>query len=109
MSKGIKELSEAVRFICSLASVAVDAAADGKITIGDARHLIPLLTTVPTALDGLDEAIEEAKDLSSEELAEVVAAAKEAFDLENDVTEELVEDAIDVALKLYAIIAKIRG
>jgi hypothetical protein len=109
MSKGTKELSEAVRFICSLASVAVDAAADGRITIGDASRLIPLLATVPTALDGLDEAIEEAKDLSSEELAEVTEAAKEAFDLENDVTEELVEDAVDVVLKLYSIIQKIRG
>jgi hypothetical protein len=109
MSKGVKELSEAVRFVCSLASVAVDAADDGKLTLGDATKLLPLLYTVPTALDGLDEAIAEAKDLSSDEMAEVISAAKEALDFENDVTEEIVEEAVDVALKLYSIIAKLRA
>lgn len=109
MSKGVKELSEAVRFVCSLASVAVDAAADGQVTLGDATKLLPLLYTVPTALDGLDEAVSEAKDLSSDELAEIIAAAKEALDFENDATEAVVEEAIDVALKLYSLISKIRG
>jgi len=42
-------------------------------------------------------------------LAEIIAAAKEALDFENDATEAVVEEAIDVALKLYSLISKIRG
>lgn len=106
---GIKELSEAVSFMCSLASAISDAAADGKVTVADAVKLMPVLYKLPSALDGLDEVVNEAKDLSSEELAELSALVKEQLDLEDDELEAVCEEAVDCVLKLYSLALKVRG
>lgn len=106
---GTKELGEAVKFICALASAAVDAAADGKVTLADASRVVPLLYHLPSALDGLDEAIVEAKDLSSEELDEILQIAKDALDFEDEDLEEVCEEAVDCVLKFYALVQRIRG
>lgn len=108
-AKGIKELGEAVRFMCSLASAVSDAAADGKATLADAARLVPVLYKLPSALDGLSEAVEEARDLSQEELDELSAMVKEELDLEDDELEAIVEEAVDSCLKLYSLALKIRG
>lgn len=104
---GTKELGEAVKFVCALASAVVDSAADGKLNLADATRVMPLLYKLPVAIDGFDEAIEEAKDLSREELLEIVAIAKDSLDFEDDDLEEICEDAIDVVLKLYGLVQKL--
>lgn len=106
---GTKELGEAVKFVCALASGVAEAAADGKVTLGDAAHLVPILYQLPSALDGLDLAVDEAKDLSAEELAELSQVVKDTLDFDNDELEEVCEEAVDCVLKLYALVQKIRG
>lgn len=106
---GTKELGEAVKFVCALASGIADAVADGKATLGDAAHLVPVLYQLPSALDGLDLAVEEAKDLSADELAELSQVIKDTLDFEDDELEETCEEAVDCVLKLYALVQKIRG
>lgn len=108
-AKGTKELGEAVKFLCSLASAIADAAADGKATLSDAVKLVPVLYQLPSALDGLDEAVMEAKDLSHEELEEIMAIVRDSLDFENDELEELCEEAVDCVLKLYSLVLKMRG
>lgn len=106
---GTKELGEAVKFVCSLANAISAAAADGKPTLSDAQYLVPVLYQVPSALDGLDLAVDEAKDLSTEELAELSQVVKDTLDFDNDHLEEICEEAVDTVLKLYALVQKIRG
>ena len=106
---GTKELGEAVKFMCALASAVSDAAADGKATLADAARLAPVLYKLPSALDGLSEAIEEAKDLSAEELDELSKMIKDELDLEDDDLEAVCEEAVDCCLKLYSLALKIKG
>jgi len=106
---GTKELGEAVKFMCALASAVSDAAADGKATLADAARLAPVLYKLPSALDGLSEAIEEAKDLSAEELDELSKMIKDELDLEDDNLEAVCEEAVDCCLKLYSLALKIKG
>lgn len=106
---GTKELGEAVAFVCSLASAISDAAADGKATASDAIKLMPVLYKLPSALDGLDEVVTEARDLSGEELAELSALVKEQLDLEDDDLEAVCEEAVDCVLKLYSLALKVRS
>jgi hypothetical protein len=106
---GTKELGEAVKFMCALASAVSDAAADGKPTLADAARLAPVLYKLPSALDGLSEAIEEAKDLSAEELDELSKMIKDELDLEDDNLEAICEEAVDCCLKLYSLALKIKG
>ena len=35
----VKELSEAVEFVCALVAAVVEASDDGKITLGDTKHI----------------------------------------------------------------------
>jgi gamma-glutamyl phosphate reductase len=106
---GTKELGEAVKFMCALASAVSDAAADGKATLADAARLAPVLYKLPSALDGLSEAIEEAKDLSAEEMDELSKMIKDELDLEDDNLEAICEEAVDCCLKLYSLVLKIKG
>lgn len=105
---GTKELGEVVKFVCSLASAAAEAAKDGKVTLSDAVHLMPLLYALPSAIDGWDDLIIESTDLDEAELDELSALVKESLDLPNDDIEEACEEAIDCAIKMYSIVQKLR-
>jgi len=102
-----KELSEAVEFVCALVGAIAESAEDGKISIGDAAHLVPLLYKLPSALDGLSDVV--FSDLSESELAAVAAKVKGALDLKDDKVEAIIEDVIDITLELYALVQKLRA
>jgi hypothetical protein len=106
---GIKELSDVVKFVGTLVSSVAEAAADGKGTIGDVAHVVPVLYSLPSAIDGLDEAVVEAKDLSADELSELAVVVKDALDLPDDKVESAVEELVDIALKLYGVVAKLKA
>jgi hypothetical protein len=108
MEKGTKELGEVLKFVCALANGIGEAAKDGEVSLGDATHLIPLLYKLPSAVDGLGELPAEAKDLSGDEIAALAAMVKDELDLPQDKIEMAVEEGIDVALKLYALVVKLR-
>lgn len=103
----VKELSEVVEFVCALAGALAAAADDGKISIVDVRHLAPLLYKFPSAIDGLGDIT--LADLSQEDLDSVADKVKEALDLKNDRVEAAIEDAIDIALQIYALVKKLRA
>ena len=103
----IKELSEVVEFVCSLANVVGTAAEDGKITIGDATHLIPLLYKLPSAVDGIAEI--SFADLSLSDLELINKKIRDNLDLPSEKVELAVEEALEIALKLYTLVQKLRS
>ena len=103
----VKELSEAVEFVCALVAAVVEASDDGKITLGDTKHLISLMYKLPSAVDGLGEIVLD--DLSAEDLDMISDKIKDSLDLKNDKLEVAIEGAIDIALQLYALVQKVRG
>lgn len=105
----VKELKEVLGFICALANGIGEAAKDGQVSLGDATHLVPLLYKLPSAANGIDKIPEEAKDLSQDEIDELVKYIKDELDLPQDKVEMAVEEGLDVALKLYALVQKLKA
>jgi hypothetical protein len=103
----IKELSEAVLFVTSLASAVADAAEDGRFTLVDGLHLMPVLNKLPSAIDGLGDI--SVAELSQEDVEKLVEQVKAELDLPSDTIESCIEDSFDIALKIYALVKKIRG
>jgi hypothetical protein len=109
MEKGTKELGEVLKFVCALANGIGEAAKDGEISLGDATHLIPLMYKLPAAVDGIAELPAEASDLSGDEIAALVAMIKDELDLPQDKVEMAVEEGLDLALRLYSLVQKLRA
>lgn len=105
---GIKELSDVVKFVCSLVSAVADAAEDGKATVGDVTHLMPVLYNLPSAVDGFDMALEEVKDLTEDELQDLSVLIKKHLELPDEKVEEAVEELVDICLKLYSVVKKLQ-
>lgn len=103
----VKEISEAVEFVCALANAVGEAAEDGKITMGDAAHLIPLLYKLPSAVEGLSDV--SFADLSLSDLEALNAKVKESLDLPDDKVEFAIEEAFDISLKLYNLVQNLRA
>jgi hypothetical protein len=103
----VKEISEAVEFVCALANAVGEAAEDGKITMGDAAHLIPLLYKLPSAVEGLSDV--SFADLSLSDLEALNAKVKESLDLPADKVECAIEEAFDISLKLYNLVQNLRA
>jgi len=103
----VKELSEAAEFVCSLAVAISEATDDGKITLGDTKHLIGLMYKLPSAIDGLNDLV--LADISVEDLEAVSEKIKGTLELKNDKLEIAVEGAVDIAIQLYALVQKIRA
>ena len=103
----VKELSEAVEFVCALAVSVAEAAEDGRITLGDTRHLIGLMYKLPSAVDGLGDIV--LADLSLEDMEVISEKVKSSLDLKNDKVEMAIEGAIDLTLQLYNLVQKLRA
>ena len=103
----VKELSEAAKFVCAVANAIAEAASDGKISLADATHLVPLMYKLPAAVDGLNEIV--LADLGLDELTLIVADVKEALDLPNDKAEAIAECSCEVAVKLYELALKFKA
>lgn len=97
---GIKEISEVVKFVCAVANA---------IGVGDAAHLVPLLYKLPSAVDGIGEIPDEMKDLSQDEIDEIVKMVKDELDLPQDKIEMAIEESIAIAVQLYALVVKLKA
>lgn len=106
---GIKEISEVVKFICAVANTIGEAAKDGEVSVGDAAHLIPLLYKLPSAVDGIAEIANEARDLSQDELDQIAAMVKDELDLPQDKVESAIEDALSIGVQIYALVVKLKA
>jgi hypothetical protein len=106
---GVKEISEVVKFVCSLANAIGEAAKDGEISLSDAAHIVPLLYKLPSAVEGIAEIADEAKDLSQDEVDELVKMIKDELDLPQEKVESGIEDALSIAVQIYALVIKLKA
>lgn len=95
---GIQQTKEMVAFAMALLQAGIDAAKDGKVGVSDMVALFAALKEAPVALSGVDEIPAEMKDLTEQELHELVDFVKLKFDLPNDQIEAKIELAFDVAM-----------
>lgn len=102
--EGTKETKDVIEFLCALVNAIADASADGKVTLGEAAALLPVLYKLPAAIDGIDAIPDEASDFTQDELDELSELIKEELDLPNDRVEAAVEQLVDMAVKLYALV-----
>lgn len=105
----VKELKEAVSFICSLANSIGKMAEKGQPTLADMMHLAPLMYKIPSAVDGIGEIPAELKSMSAAELDGLVQSIKDELDLPQDKVEKAIEDGVDIAVKLYLLAEKLRA
>ena len=105
----VKELKEAIGFMCALANGIGEAAKDGEATLGDAAHLVPLLYKLPGAVDGMGKIDDEAADLSQDEIDELVKYVKDELDLPQDKVEMAVEEALVLVVQLYSLVRKLKA
>lgn len=102
---GTTGLKEVVKGVLVFGNGLGKALEDGKITVGDTQHLIPVLLEIPSVLGSLDAAGEEITDLTPEEIAELAEFAKATFDIPQDDVEEKIEEALSLAISIYNFVA----
>ena len=95
----IENAKTVIRFTTSLAEGIAAGLADGKFQINDALALLPAIVDLPAAITAA-QGIEFA-DLSEQDVAELVAYAKDELSL----PDENIEDRIEDALKLVGALA----
>jgi len=105
---GIKETKEVATFITSLAE-GIYEAQKGGWSWSDYIHFIKPLGDALPALDGITEVPAELEDLTDEEVAELVEHLKAEFDIDQELAEALVEDALEVGVIIFRMVGRIKA
>lgn len=105
----VKELSEVIEFMAELANALGKAAEDKKATLSDALYLAPLVYKLPSALEGIDKIPQEAKKLDKEKMDLLAEKFKEKLKLPQEKLEMAIEDSLDISLRLYALVEKLKA
>lgn len=95
MSLGIEKLKPTIKVLAQLISSvsSVDANQDGKIDAAETFGIVQVFVMKLISVYGsLGEALVELKDVDSQERKELILAFNEAFNLTDDVVEELIEE-----------------
>ncbi len=103
--RGIKELKEMVGFVVSIAEAVVGSLEDGKISFRDMFRLFGALKKAGPAIKGMGEMRLEIKDLSQAEKQELQDYVATEFDIENDILEGYIEQAMQAALLILDLIS----
>lgn len=103
----IKETKEALEFALALGTNLDKAIQDG-VQWTDVFTLIPVMTKLPTAIDGVNAIPAEIKDLSAEEKQELYDVV-ESLDLESAASEKLIEQGLKIALEIYRMVLMLRA
>lgn len=95
MSLGIEKLKPTIKVLAQLISSvsSADANQDGKIDAAETFSIVQVFVMKLISVYGsLSGALAELKDLDAQERKELITAFNEAFDLTDDVVEELIEE-----------------
>jgi hypothetical protein len=106
MSKGIDNLLTAIDGVVGFISEAQDALADG-VQPSDAFDLIPQLPRIYALRDEIRASWPEIQNLDNQERKQIFDAIREAYDIEDDVLEEVIEEYIDLAQYWIEIIVSV--
>jgi len=105
---GIKETKEVVTCITALGNAIGKALEDGDLSIGDIGYLIDPMIKAPAAFENIAQVPLEIANLDPEEANELKEQIAGEFDIPQDKVEEIVEDASDIAVRLFAFVMKLR-
>ncbi len=100
-SQGIQETKDLLKFVVSLGMAVDKIKADGKVDITDIQFLMSPLTQASKAFEGVKHVKAQLKDLSSEEVKELVEFAENQLDLSNDKLEHTIETALKLGLDIF--------
>ena len=107
-----KDLKEIVSFIVCLAEGGFESAADGRLTIGDARHFMQAFRKAGPAFEDFGTGLDQLVALGPAGCKNLIAEAKEEFDIKDDSLEEKIEGALDglcTAYEFYLFFRKFLG
>ena len=88
---GIENLKKVVSFGVGLSKAISDDLADGKISFQEAIALLPQLMAIPDLIANKDAIVNEAKDLSIDEVGQLIAGIEGAT---SDNVKGIIEDAL---------------
>ena len=108
MAIGIKETKELLKFVVEVAEAIDVSLADGEITFGDITNLVSAMMTANDAFSNIKAIPAEMSDLTEAEALELYTYAKTELSLSNAKSEEIVECALEVGLKLYQLLQLIK-
>ena len=98
---GIQETKELLEFGFNLQDAVTKSLSDGKINLLDAPKFLGVIRSAGSAFSGIQKIKAELADVSVSEKEELMAFARERFDLPNHQLEVLIEDTIEEVLDLY--------
>ena len=101
---GINQTKELLDAIFATTDAVVRSLKDGKIGFEDVAYFIPVFPKIELAIRDSVVIPKELGDLDKEEAEELKSYIKEKFDIENDVLEKRIEDALSLAFSLYVFI-----
>lgn len=108
MTSGIKETKEIVTFITNLVKAIELSLKDGKISATDSVNFMPVLMSSMSAVSGITDVPIELKDLTAEEVDELVSFVKTELTLSSEKTEKILETAIDIGIALIRLFNTVR-
>jgi len=100
---GIKETKELLKFISDLGEAISVSSSDGW-SATDIMNFIPAAKSAFSGIAGIDQVIEELKDLDELEKQEIEDYIAEEFDIADDKIEEYIEHGLRVALDLWTLV-----
>jgi len=101
---GIKETKELLGFIIKVVEAVDKSLEDGKIGFMDMSNLVTAMLAANGAFNDINKVPEEIKDLTKEESEELYAYATKELSLNSAKTEEIVEKALEIGMKIYHLI-----
>lgn len=105
----LKDTKELVKFVIGLGEAVDKSLADGRISIGDLRHFMNPLMDAGDAFSDISNIPAELKDMTQEESQELLEYIRKEFDIENDKIEKVIENSLQILVKLYEVIELVRS
>lgn len=100
-SQGIAQTKELLKFVVELGMAVDKSLADKKVDITDIQFLMAPLASANAAFTDVSLVKAEMKDISAEEVAELVAFATGELKLASEKVEAVIETALKLGLDLY--------
>lgn len=97
----IKETKELLKFVSDLGEGIAAATADKEWSLTDLVHFLPAAKSIFAGISGIDQVIDELYDLTEEEMDELKQYVQDEFNIEDDKTEEFVEQAMFIGFELW--------
>ena len=106
---GVEELTDVVKFAIDLANGLIYAYADGKLTIADLSHLLSPMMSLPAALTGVGNVGAEIKDLTEEEVGELLEMIKEDLQVTDEKAKAIIAVSIKLIMAIYELVNTVKA